>query len=312
MNTMHTHSDSLSADLLDLKHFHRIDLNLYPLFVAIYQQQSISQAAALLCISQSAASHALQRLRVILQDELFIRRGHKMLATAFAEQIYPQLLQALTQLQSVSMPEVQVDLQQISQLKIAMHDEVEPLILAKLIQHFYQINPKLQLHSIKLDRNKVYDEIQSQQIDFFIDIEQKMNSDILSQSLLEDQLMVCTQSSTMDRTTYLNAPHIGVSSRRTGTLIEDLYLEQLGYQRHILLRCQHYSTAMQVLMTQPKAMLTLPHSVAKHMAIAPDLKLWPSPISFPSMKISLYWSKSLHTQPRLSVLRKEIMSVFAK
>ncbi len=50
--------------------FHRIDINLYPLFVAIYEQRSISKAAQILCITQSAASHALQRLRQHLQDDL--------------------------------------------------------------------------------------------------------------------------------------------------------------------------------------------------------------------------------------------------
>ena len=43
---------------VDLTVFHRLDINLYPMFVAIYEQRSISKAAQILCISQSAASHA--------------------------------------------------------------------------------------------------------------------------------------------------------------------------------------------------------------------------------------------------------------
>lgn len=62
---------------LDLKQLSRLDLNLYPLFIAVYQYQSISQAAHHLCMSQSAASHALQRLRQQLQDPLFVRVGQK-------------------------------------------------------------------------------------------------------------------------------------------------------------------------------------------------------------------------------------------
>ena len=44
---------------VDLAVFHRLDINLYPMFVAIYEQRSITKAAQILCISQSAASHAL-------------------------------------------------------------------------------------------------------------------------------------------------------------------------------------------------------------------------------------------------------------
>lgn len=69
MNQIHNTSP------LEVAHFHRIDINLYPLFIAIFEQKSISKAAQLLCISQSAVSHALQRLRVQLKDELFVRSG---------------------------------------------------------------------------------------------------------------------------------------------------------------------------------------------------------------------------------------------
>ena len=55
MNQIHNTSP------LEVAHFHRIDINLYPLFIAIFEQKSISNAAQLLCISQSAVSHALQR-----------------------------------------------------------------------------------------------------------------------------------------------------------------------------------------------------------------------------------------------------------
>lgn len=71
MNQIHNTSP------LEVAHFHRIDINLYPLFIAIFEQKSISKAAQLLCISQSAVSHALQRLRVQLKDELFVRSGQK-------------------------------------------------------------------------------------------------------------------------------------------------------------------------------------------------------------------------------------------
>lgn len=57
MNNIHSKSP------IDMGLFHRIDINLYPLFIAIYEQKSISKAAQILSITQSAASHALQRLR---------------------------------------------------------------------------------------------------------------------------------------------------------------------------------------------------------------------------------------------------------
>ena len=40
----------------------------------------------------------------------------------------------------------------IQSLKIAVHDEIEPMIFPKLVQHFQQLSLDIQLSSMKLDR----------------------------------------------------------------------------------------------------------------------------------------------------------------
>ncbi len=49
------------------------DLNLLVIFTTIMKQQSISKAANELGLSPSAVSHALSRLRTMLNDQLFYR-----------------------------------------------------------------------------------------------------------------------------------------------------------------------------------------------------------------------------------------------
>jgi DNA-binding transcriptional LysR family regulator len=51
----------------------RIDLNLLLVFEAVMQERSVTRAAQRLSVSQSTISHALNRLRQALKDELFIR-----------------------------------------------------------------------------------------------------------------------------------------------------------------------------------------------------------------------------------------------
>ena len=295
---------------LDLSIFHRIDINLYPLFIAVYEQQSISHAAQILSISQSAASHALQRLRLHLQDALFIRSGHKMLPTAFSEQIYPNLKDALARIQSISQPAQQFDPSMLHHLKIAIHDEVESIIFPRLVQHFQQLNPKIEFSSIKLDRHTVVADLQAQQIDFFIDIQQNFGEKIQSSILIQDHFMVCSQHSSMNADIYLKSPHIGVSSRRTGILIEDIYLKRQKITRDIILRCQHYATALQMIAQQPEAILTIPKSVLGHLRVPDQLNVEVIPIEFPEMNISLYWLKDLN-RIRNNYLKEETLKIFA-
>lgn len=296
---------------LDLSLFHRIDINLYPLFIAVFEQKSISKAAQVLSISQSAASHALQRLRQHLQDELFLRSGHQMLPTSFSEQIYPRIKQALASIQSISQQSQQFEPGMLQHLKIAMHDEIEPIVFPLLVQHFQTLNPNMQCLSIKLDRKTVVADIQTQQIDFFIDIEQSFGDKVDSAILVNDHFMVCSQLPTMNAEIYLNSPHIGVSSRRTGVLIEDVYLKRQQRTRHILLRCQHYSTALQIIKQQPQAILTIPKNILVHLQVPQQVNTYPIPLDFPVMNLSLYWSKDLSQNLRYDFLRSEILKLFA-
>ena len=78
---------------------HQLDLNLLLLFDALYRHRSVSRAANEVCLSQSAFSHALARLRTRLQDELFIRIDNVMQPTHKAELIAIQLGRALPLMQ---------------------------------------------------------------------------------------------------------------------------------------------------------------------------------------------------------------------
>lgn len=66
-----------------------IDLNLFRLFEVIYRERNLTRAAAVLNLSQSAVSHALNRLREQLDDQLFVREGRGVVPTPLAKQLAP-------------------------------------------------------------------------------------------------------------------------------------------------------------------------------------------------------------------------------
>ncbi|MFV5386478.1 LysR family transcriptional regulator [Acinetobacter junii] len=304
MNQIH------NTNPLEVGNFHRIDINLYPLFIAIFEQKSISKAAQLLCISQSAVSHALQRLRLQLKDELFVRSGQKMLPTPFAEQIYQPIQTALSTIQNIAIPQHDFDPSMLQSLKIAIHDEIEPIIFPQLVHHFSQFNLDIQFLSSKLDRKNMLADLSAQQIDFVIDLVQPYQENLQFENLIEDHFVACTLQTEMDLSHYLSSPHIGVSSRRTGLLLEDIYLNRQQLSRQIFMRCQHYSTALQVLAQYPNAILTIPHSILKHLHYAQDLKIHQLPIELPKIKMGMYWHEHVRQNPRHQFLRNEILKIF--
>ena len=304
MNQIH------NTNPLEVGNFLRIDINLYPLFIAIFEQKSISKAAQILCISQSAVSHALQRLRLQLKDELFVRSGQKMLPTPFAEQIYQPIQTALSTIQNIAIPQHDFDPSMLQSLKIAIHDEIEPIIFPQLVHHFSQLNLDIQFLSSKLDRKNMLADLSAQQIDFVIDLVQPYQENLQFENLIEDYFVACTLQTEMDLSLYLSSPHIGVSSRRTGLLLEDIYLNRQQLSRQIFMRCQHYSTALQVLAQYPNAILTIPHSILKHLHYAQDLKIHQLPIELPKIKMGMYWHEHVRQNPRHQFLRNEILKIF--
>ena len=72
-----------------------VDLNLLPVFEAVYEQGSLSRAAQRLAMTQPAVSHAMTRLRGTFRDELFIRQSRGVKPTPVADMIYAKLRGAL-------------------------------------------------------------------------------------------------------------------------------------------------------------------------------------------------------------------------
>jgi DNA-binding transcriptional LysR family regulator len=85
-------------------HFSNLDLNLLRVFDALLDERSVTRAGARLGLSQSAVSHALGRLRHVLDDPLFIRRSGGVEPTPRALEIGPALHTALLQLQDALSP----------------------------------------------------------------------------------------------------------------------------------------------------------------------------------------------------------------
>src|SRR5260221_13909060 len=75
------------------------DLNLLIVFDAVMQERSVTRAGGRIGLSPPAISHALNRLRYMLKDELFVRTPAGMIPTPRAEMLPQPLRNALSQLQ---------------------------------------------------------------------------------------------------------------------------------------------------------------------------------------------------------------------
>ena len=88
--------DASGADpQMDRVNIRTFDLNLLPVFRAIFETHSVSNAAKAVGLSQPAVSNALSRLRAQYGNPLFERMGGRMEPTDRAREIAPVIVGAL-------------------------------------------------------------------------------------------------------------------------------------------------------------------------------------------------------------------------
>lgn len=85
-------------------HIRALDLNLLRVFDALFEERNVTRAAQRLGLTQSAVSHALNRLRFTIGDELFVRGPSGMRATPRAAEIGPRIREGLLQLSAALAP----------------------------------------------------------------------------------------------------------------------------------------------------------------------------------------------------------------
>ena len=272
----------------------QVDLNLFIVFDAIYQQRNLTRAAEVLCITQPAVSNALGRLRTTLNDPLFVRTSQGMSPTPLAENIVGRVQEALQLLNtSVTEGEVFQPDQTDKVFRLSMNDLAEAMILPNLLEHLGEVAPSIGIECYQVNRNDVERELAAGTLDFALDGPLIADSQMCTKPLLKqryacavrpDHPMVGEQL-TLEQ--YLELDHIVVSSRRKGVSYEDAALNRLGRQRKVRTRVQHYQVAP-LLVERTDMALTMPMNMAQKY----DLKVLELPFSLPPLDWNLFWHKS--------------------
>jgi DNA-binding transcriptional LysR family regulator len=132
-------------------HFQTLDLNLLRVFDALAEERSVTRAGERLGLTQSAVSHALNRLRYALEDELFLRGPDGMKPTPRATEIWPELRRGLSVLQHAVGPTEFDPASAERVFTIAASTYTGEVLLPHLIARVRTEAPSVQIHVRGLD-----------------------------------------------------------------------------------------------------------------------------------------------------------------
>ncbi len=170
--------------------FHKLDLNLLVALDALLTERSVSLAADRLCLSQSATSSALGRLREYFGDELLVVKGRHMILTSRAEGLIEPVRAVLEQIRTtiaVSPPFEPATADR--QVRIMASDYSTQVLLAQALADFEADAPHMRFEIQPMHDTPV-EALERGFIDLLLTIDYAISPDHPSQILFEDDYVV--------------------------------------------------------------------------------------------------------------------------
>ena len=126
----------------------KADLNLFVIFDAIMQEQSITAAAKRLFMTQPSVSNAVARMRYSWNDELFVKQGRGIKATPFANQLWQQISEPLNTISHAVNPVQFIPAIARRKFRISLTDGMTSVLWLPLRKILEQQAPGIDIHAV--------------------------------------------------------------------------------------------------------------------------------------------------------------------
>lgn len=181
----------IDKDAADI-HLRSVDLNLLTVFDAVMQMQNITRAAAFLGMSQPAVSNAVARLKLMFNDELFVRCGRGIQPTARARQLFGPVRQALQLVQN-ELPGAEFEPFTSERVfSIAISSPLDLRLGAGIINHLKKIAPQTHLKIKSYISNNIDNQLRYQEVEFVISYARFDPTEFKSVAIFDDELVLVT------------------------------------------------------------------------------------------------------------------------
>ncbi|HCU0431998.1 TPA: LysR family transcriptional regulator [Serratia marcescens] len=264
-----------------------VDLNLLVVFEALYQTRNVTAAGRRLNRAQPSVSNALARLRILLNDPLFIRSGGAMAPTPRAHQLMPQIQRVLEQIHLALAPPAHFDPATAGQRRftLAAGDYADILLLPAIISRLRQTAPGIDIRVSRLDRHNIYRQLDRGEVDIALGGHLSGAESHYVRTLFEEHL-VCIASRShpqladgrWDLARYLSLPHGLYAPADDGSArgLVDRRLAEIGGQRRVAVTFSHIA-ALPAVVADSDLIATLAASAARHFSDPQRVSILPLP-----------------------------------
>jgi DNA-binding transcriptional LysR family regulator len=303
--------------MLNSNSLRKLDMQDLMVFVALFEQNSVTDVSETLCVSQSTVSYCLKKLRNSFEDELFINtRTGGMQPTGKAGAMYPHALKILESINLCHAGPAAFNpgLQAVT-FNICAPEYFEQWILPRLLKAFALADLPVMVNVFKLQAEIPAEALRDGSLDLVLCFGpnfHRRHADFKSQTLLEDDLVcVFDKCATpaeprLSLQTYVERRHVFPTPWTSATNMVDGWLAQQAQQRQIVARANSYSAALK-LITGTDYALTLPRRIQRLLASADSFDHREAPEGLPGFTLDMQWHESVDRDSANTWLRAQVI-----
>jgi len=298
-------------------HLSGIDLNLLPILDALLRERHVTRAARRVGLSQSAMSHALARLRELLDDPILVRSGRTMVPTERAEALEGVLRDALGALEGVLGASETFDPTRDQRVfRLASEDFGTMLLAPPLSRALRREAPGIDLDIGAHPRDQVFAGLEDKTLDLAIGVYPRLPASLRRQRLLEDGFACVVRRGhprirkRLTLKQYVELPHALIGVGQPGRTAVDRALAARGLERRVALRVGHFLAAP-LIVAESDLVLTLPRRLAERFVRMAPLTLHAPPVELAGFAIHAVWHERRQREPAHRFLRELLARVAA-
>ena len=288
----------------------RPDLNLLVVFDAVASEGSVSRAARRLSLSQPAVSHALNRLRDLTKDPLFVRTGNRLTPTAHAARMIRPAREIVEAAQRALMPSEFDPATSTQTFRIGASDYAMATVVPPLARALRRQAPLAVLDVWPMGETS-HEQLAAGELDVAFQGGGQPPPPIRSRELFRERFvgLMCARHPLAVRAgqgeltldDYLRHPHVMVSFRDPRKSPIDVVLSRLGLSRRVAVATPNFAGNVAAL-RGTDLIMSMPARLAAG-ADRRELVVFALPFAVPSYAYSMVWHPRSDGDPAAAWLR---------
>ena len=294
-----------------------LNLQSMKIFLAVFEQRSVSAAATALNMSQSGLSTALARLRKDLGDALFVSTASGMQPTTRAKELAAPMREAVQCMEQRILNKATFDpATDEREFRVSASDTAEAMYMPRALNVLTRLAPRVRLRVVAMPQPQLQRALSEGQVDlalgYFPDL---MSAEFVRRRIGQHGFVcICSASNRelirdFSLKKYAEARHVVVEAPTRSHGLLETYVAKRGIHRHAALTTPHFMSLPEII-SSTDLIATVPDAIADAFADNRRLARLPLPFRSPVFDAHLHWSKSVNNDPAHRWLRGTMFEAF--